>query len=122
MAHYLIVDNNEIWDSPFRDTVIDALEDENPPPPMEEVKSISDFYRDLTARWPELEDIEDAALGNLQRCPWTDPIVRAPGALLVSVDERALKAVVPVLVDLASAHALRVLDVLAGEWVGPPAP
>lgn len=117
MSHFIITNDDPIWEQPEAEDKIDALSEQDFGSPLEADHPLAAFYSALTERWPELDDVPDDKLGDIRFSPWTDPIVSDDTALMVSIDERALEAVLPHLLELAAEHDLRVLDVMEGGWV-----
>ena len=78
-------------------------------------KSIENFYRELTAKHPEIDDVAEERLDDLDYCPWSVAIHRSDGHLILSSVWSKSEYVSALIYELASKCNLTVYDPQTGK-------
>ena len=72
--------------------------------------AIDAFYSELTARHPEIDDIDEEEIDNLDLCPWSIAFDRSPGHLIICCVWPKASYVEALLTKLAGKHGLALYD------------
>lgn len=72
--------------------------------------SIDSFYKEITSRHPEIDDVPDDDIDDLDLCPWSIAFDRSDGHLLMSCVWSKAEYVESLIKDLAKKHGLAVYD------------
>lgn len=76
--------------------------------------SVGEFYAELTATHPELNDVPRERRDDIDYCPWSVPISRSPGHLIVSYVWSKEEYVRGLIRTLARKYGLPVFDSRSG--------
>ena len=68
--------------------------------------AIDDFYEELTAKHPEIDDIPEEDIDNIDLCPWSIAFDRSPGHLILSCVWPKADYVYEIVAELACKHGL----------------
>jgi hypothetical protein len=82
---------------------------------LEPNASILAFYRDLVARFPEIDDVPADKLGDTTFCPWSCKIEKTPAYILVSCVFSAAEVVGDFLGTLQEKHGLSLFLPIEGK-------
>jgi len=77
---------------------------------------IADFVREITARWPDINDVSD---DQLDSCPWSIGLSPSPADVILCMRYDRVDVVAPVCVDTALRLGLNVFDPQAGVLHSP---
>lgn len=72
--------------------------------------SIDSFYKEITSKHPEIDDIPDDDVDDLDLCPWSIAFDRSDGHLLISCVWSKAEYVESLIKELAKKHGLAVYD------------
>jgi hypothetical protein len=84
--------------------------------------AIDAFYRELTALHPEIDDIPEERIDDLDYCPWSVAFDRSPGHLIMCCVWPKADYVERLVKQLAHKHGLAVYDPQAGKITYPDGP
>jgi hypothetical protein len=76
--------------------------------------AVDAFYRELTARFPEIDTIPEARVDDHDFCPWTSAIDRSPGHLIMGCVSPKAEQVDRFVTGLAFKHGLAVFNPQSG--------
>ena len=88
---------------------------------VEPSPAIDAFYAELTAMHPELDDVPEDVLDDVDLCPWSIAFDRSPGHLIVACVWSKADDVGELLLRLAQKHGLAFFDPQNERVVYPPA-
>ncbi|MGA3295739.1 MAG: hypothetical protein ABSE45_17375 [Candidatus Acidiferrales bacterium] len=77
------------------------------------------FYRELTQRYPELDDLPEEEVDN---CPWSARLDRSAHHVIMTVVWSRADEIRSVVLDLAGKHSLLLFDPQEGKIIRPPRP
>ncbi|WP_444894826.1 hypothetical protein [Microbulbifer sp. SSSA005] len=69
-------------------------------------QKIDAFYKELTAKHPEIDDVPEEEIDNTDLCPWSIAFDCSPGHLIISCVWPKADYVTDLLADLAEKHEL----------------
>ncbi len=72
--------------------------------------AIDDFYTEITSRHPEIDDIPDEDVDDLDLCPWSIAFDRSPGHIILCCVWSRADYVADLVPELAQKHGLAVFD------------
>lgn len=81
--------------------------------------AVERFYNELTAIHPEIDDLPEDRIGDIEYCPWSIAFDRSEGHILISCVWPKAEYVARLLHDLAGKHALSVYDPQIARIVQP---
>jgi len=76
---------------------------------------IEAFYRDLIARWPEIDTVPEDRVNDVESCPWSRPLVKSGRHIIMSVGRSKADEVSSFVYELALKHGLVHFDPLEGR-------
>ena len=71
-------------------------------------QAIDDFYKELTSKHPEIDDVPDEEIDNIDLCPWSIAFDRSPGHLIVSCVWPKADYVYELVAELARKYGLAI--------------
>ena len=77
---------------------------------VEPSSAIDAFFLELTSIHPEIDDVPEEAVGDMDRCPWSIAFDRSPGHLIMCCVWSKAEYVEALIKRLASKHGLVVYD------------
>jgi hypothetical protein len=77
--------------------------------------AIDAFYEELTAQHPELDDIPEDRVDDVDYCPWSIAFDRSPGHLIMCCVWSKAEYVAELIGRLAKKHGLAIYDPQAGK-------
>ena len=78
--------------------------------PEGESQAVSDFYDELTRRWPEIDSIPEERIGDFEYCPWSCAIERSGMYVIVNCVWSKADDVASYVYQLAEKHDLVLYD------------
>lgn len=84
--------------------------------------SILDFYQELTSLHPEIDDVPEDRLGDLDFCPWSVEFDRSDSFILLCAVWPRAEYVSDLILRLADKHGLAVYDPQIGHIFYPSEP
>lgn len=69
-------------------------------------QKIQDFYEELTAKHPEIDDISEEEIGDLDLCPWSVTFDKSEGHIIMSCVFSKADHVSDLIKELAQKHEL----------------
>ncbi len=84
--------------------------------------AVDSFYTELTSIHPELTDVSDDDVDNLDLCPWSAEFDRSPGHLVLCCAWPKAEYVGGLVRDLARKHGLAVFDPQSEAIIYPDSP
>lgn len=70
--------------------------------------AIDEFYKELTEKHPEIDDIPEEEIDNTDLCPWSIAFDRSPGHLIISCVWPKSDYVYELVAELARKHGLAI--------------
>ena len=67
---------------------------------------IQDFYEELTAKHPEIDDIDEDEVGNLDLCPWSVNFDKSEGHIIMSCAFSKAEYVNALILEVAKKYEL----------------
>ena len=71
---------------------------------------IQDFYEELTAKHPEIDDINEDEIGNLDLCPWSVNFDKSEGHIIMSCVFSKAEYVNALILEIAKKYELSFYD------------
>jgi hypothetical protein len=84
--------------------------------------AIDQFYSELTARYPEIDDVPEDRVDDMDYSPWSCSMDRSPGHLIISCIWSKADEVSRLIRELARKHGLSVFDPQMGKIFYPDDP
>lgn len=84
--------------------------------------SVDDFYSELTAKHPELDDVPEDRIDDMDYSPWSCSIARSPGHVIASCVLSKADKVWRLIRELGRKHGLAVFDPQRGKVFYPDEP
>jgi hypothetical protein len=84
--------------------------------------AVDAFYREITAKHPEIDSVPSNRIGDTDLCPWSVPFDRSPGHVIMSCVWSKAGYVDGLVRELARKHGLAVYDPQAGTVTYPEPP
>jgi hypothetical protein len=81
--------------------------------------AVDAFYKEITAKHPEIDDIQDEEIGDFDLCPWSVEFDRSPGHLIICCVWSKADYVDRLVKELAQRHGLAVFDPQTIEIIYP---
>ncbi len=78
-------------------------------------QAIDQFYSELTAKHPELDDVPEERIDDMDYSPWSCPIARSPGHIIVSCVWSKADDIRRLIVELVGKHGLAFFDPQTGK-------
>lgn len=72
--------------------------------------AINAFYAEVTTKHPEIDDVPEGKIDDIDLCPWSNAFNRSPGHLIICCRWPKAAYVHRLLTDLASRHGLALID------------
>ncbi|OWR29833.1 hypothetical protein CDO73_12155 [Saccharibacillus sp. O23] len=82
-------------------------------------EAIDRFYSAVTSMHPEIDEVADEDIDDLDVCPWSNAFDRSPGHLILSCVWSKAEYVEELIVKLAREYGLAVYNPQTGEYVRP---
>lgn len=77
--------------------------------------TIDDFYTELTSMHPEIDDVPDEEIDNIDLCPWSVSFDKSPRHLIISCVWSKAEYVHELLIKLTKKYSLAVFDSQSGK-------
>jgi hypothetical protein len=87
---------------------------------VEASSAVEAFYRELTELHPEIDDLPEEEIGDVERSPWSCAMDRSPGHVLMNCVWSRADYVHALVHRLAAKHGLAVFDPQASKITHPP--
>jgi hypothetical protein len=81
--------------------------------------AIDTFYQELTAKHPEIDDVPEDQIDDLDLCPWSIAFDRSPGHIILCCVWSRAEYVDALVKQLARRHGLVVYDPQSGKTFHP---
>lgn len=86
---------------------------------VEPSPAVDAFHAELTKKHPEIDDVAEDQLDDLDLCPWSIAMDRSPGHLIMCCVWSRAAYVEGLIKDLARKHGLTVYDPQTGTMTSP---